>query len=335
MSYSRIRAEDQLFFLGTGQIFGLQDISIQTNFGGSPLKYIGIGNKGLNQTVNSAQYADLSLNSLFVSEDIFFQQTGSQPINCFILKKQTDISNPYSLISGYLTNYSAKYVPNQVPQINSTFRFYNNAGYINTGSLDSYSFSQLTGIQSNVYRSFNNEVADSNRINLSINEAAINRIQSFDFGISLNRLPIYNVGSRFPIRIDSIFPINVTANISFEADYSYSGVSLTDFPQNKILQNIELDVYSNRTNKLIENYYFNNMTLVSENSSINVDGNLTIIRSYLGQLFSAIDDYVPVSLWDFGFVYNSPTLSMDWGAVSSGVSGSYDFGTVNGYGIFN
>ncbi len=328
MSFSRIRSENQLFFLGTGQVLGIQDINISNNFGSSPIKYIGIGNKGLNQNINSQQYADLSLNLNFVQEDIIFQQTGSQPINCFILKTQNDINSAYSLVSGYLTNYSAKYIPNQVPQINSTFRFYNNAGYINTGNLDSYSFFQLTGIQSNGYRQFNNDIADSNYLNFTCNEINTNRVQNFDFSISLNRLPIYNIGSRFPKRIDSIFPINVQASIVFEADYNYSGVSLTDFPQNKIIQNLSLDVYSNRTNNLIENYTFFNMTLVSETPSINVDGNLTIRRDYIGNLFSQVDNYIPVSLWDFGYIISGVGYYLDFGGISQTVISGLDFGSI-------
>jgi hypothetical protein len=332
MSFFRIRAENQLFFLGTGQVLGIQDIGINNNFGNFPLKYIGIGNKGLNQTSNGQQYTDLSLNSSFISEDIIFQQTGSQPINCFILKTQDNLNNAYSLISGYLTNYSAKYIPNQVPQINSTFRFYQNAGYIGTGIIDSGAYYQLTGIQQNIYRDFNNEVADSNRINLSINEAEINRVQSFDFGISINKLPIYNIRSRFPSRIDSIYPVNVTASLSFEADSLYSGIVLTDFPQTKIIQNIKLNVFSNRTNILMENYFLQNMTLVSENSSINIDGNLIITRNYLGQLFNQTDyfDYVSIPLWDFGYVYQSPSVYLDWGNVNTAYISGYDFGTVDG-----
>jgi hypothetical protein len=328
MSFSRLRAENQLFFLGTGQILGLQDISISNSLGSFPLKYIGIGNKSINQTNNSQQYCDLTLNSSFIEEDIFIQQTGNQPINCFILKTQNDINHAYSLISGYLTNYSAKYTPNQIPQINSTFRFYNNAGYINTGNLDSYSFSQLTGIQSNNYRQFNDEIADSNYINLTCNEININRVLDFNFSISQNRLPIYNVGSRFPIRIDIIFPINVQASIIFEADENYSGISLTDFPQNKIIQNLNLDVYSNRTNKLIENYSFSNMTLVNESSSVNVDGNLSITRNYLGQLFTQINDYVPVSIMDFGMVISGVGYYLDFGFTNQSIISGLDFGSI-------
>src|SRR5258706_11233541 len=170
MAFGRIRGDNQFIFLNTGYLFGVQSYSVTPVFGNSPLKYMGMGDRNLNQIPDSAQYTDLTMSSLLIDREIILQQTGLNPINCFILKNQTEIDSAYSLISGCLSNYSSKYSPNQVPQINSTFRFFNNAGNISIPNLESYSASQLSGIASNVYPSFDGYVADSNRIVLTSEE---------------------------------------------------------------------------------------------------------------------------------------------------------------------
>lgn len=285
-NYSRIRGENQSVFIGTGMIFGINSLQISNNFGESPIKYIGLGNKDLNQSVASAQYADLSIAGSFIQEDILIQQTGTQPFNCFICQDKNNVNTYYSLVSGYVSTYNAKYATNQVPQINCNLRFYNNAGNIPQTNLDAYSSGQINSIISNIYPIFNDKVADSNYINLTLDEYNTNRVQDFSFTLGFNRLPIFNVGSRAPKKIETIFPINVTCDITFEATDGFSDATLTDFPLNKRQQNISLSVYSNRTNNIMANYSFSNFTLVSNDNSLNTEGNKIISRQYVGQLFS-------------------------------------------------
>lgn len=326
-NFSRIRPENQFVFLNTGRLFGLQSFSITDNFGAYPLKYIGLGNKGLNQTVNQNQYSELTLNSYLVHDDLLIQQTGDSPINLFILKDKNNINSSYSLLSGYLYSYSNKFSSNQIPQTSATFRFYNSCGYIPTGNLDPYSFSQLTSISSS-NETFNEEISNSNYINLTLDEYNTNRVTDFSFNININRLPIYNIGNRYPKRIDLILPINVTCQISFEPDENFT--ELNDFPNAKTLQNIEVDVFANQTGKLMFNYLFNNMTLISSNPSLSTDGNLVITRQYVGQIFSFSDGtpIIPINSWDFGFVINSPDFLLDWGFVYETPASQLDFGSV-------
>ena len=84
-NFSRIRAENQFVFLNTSLVYGINSIDISENFGNDAIKYIGIGYKPTNQSVNQAQYVDVNINSLLIQEDVFIQQSGLVPINCFIL----------------------------------------------------------------------------------------------------------------------------------------------------------------------------------------------------------------------------------------------------------
>jgi len=331
-NFSRIRAENQFVFLNTGLIYGINSLKTTDNFGDTSVKYIGIGHKSINESVNSAQYTDLSINSLLINEDVFIQQTGLQPINCFILQDPTSTRNSYSLISGYLNHYSAKYSINQPPQIAANLRFYNNVGNIPTGNLDPYSFSQISGIINSQYLPFNGDVADSNFINLTLAEYQTNRVIDYTFSIDINRLPIYNIGTRFPKKIELVFPVNITCDVTFEADENFTDVSLTDFPLNKTVQNINLQVYSNKTNLLMAGYTFQNMTLISNDRDTNIDGNLIVSRRYIGQLFG-FTDYITNAIFsintlDFGFVASGAGFYLDWGILPAPVISGMDFSTI-------
>jgi hypothetical protein len=327
MSFGRIRAENQLFFLNTGKIEGIQSYSINNNLGTYTVKYFGEGNKSLNQNVNSAQYCDISLQSYLLQEDVFISLTGDSCLNMFVLNGQND-TNTYFLVSGYMSNYSAKYSPNTIPEINSTFRFYNNVGNIPTGSLDTNTFIQLSGIQTNTYNKFNGLLANSNYINLSTNESSGNRVISFGFDMNLNRIPIYNIGYPPFKRADLVFPIDVTCDLEFEADPSFIDFSLTGFPSQEIVQNIQLDIYSHLSNSLFEQYKFYNMNLVSNEKKLNVDGNVIITRKYVGQIFSSYNVVSGLNIWDFGFVASGINFFIDWGFTSQSSSTTLDFGSV-------
>lgn len=333
-NFGRVRSDLQSVFAGTGLIYGIQNFSIDNNFGDFSLKYLGFGGKSINETVNSAQYADLTIDSYLIQQnyliqnDFFVSQTGIALNNFYILKNQYD-KNPYSLVSGCLLNYSAKYTPNTIPQANATFRFYNGAGNISTSQLDSSVTGQLSLISGNSYTNFNGAIANSNYINLNINESTGNRVLDFTFGLSINRLPIYNIGNRFPIRTDILFPINVTCELTFEADPSFIDASLSDFPINKIQQNMEVDVFSNQTNTLMSQYKFSNMTLISNKRQSNVDGNLTIARSYIGQIFGTSNgSSIIVPNLDFGFVSSGVDFFLDWGFTNQTPVTDIDWGGI-------
>ena len=326
MPFGRIKADNQLFYLNTSKLFGVQSYAIDNTLGAYTIKYLGMGSEVLNEAMNGAQYADLSLTASMIYDDIIIPQIIAPPINAFILKTPTDL-NPYSLISGYISSYSAQFSPNQIPQINTSLRFYNNAGNISTGNLDPNSLSQLSTISGSQNNAFNGLVANSNYINLSINESSGNRVLDFNFGISIDRVPIYNIGNRTPKRVDIIYPIVITCDVKFEADQSFIDSSISDFPQNKLVQNIEIDVYSNLSNSLMGKYQFVNMTMIADNPQMNVDGNLTITRKYRGYIYNYTNGVNPASAYlDFGFVYSGPGYYYDWGSVSIAATSGVDWG---------
>lgn len=284
-SLGRIRGENQLIYLGTGQLIGVQDISINQNFGNQPLNYIGIQNKNLNQIVNQEQFSDVSIDAFLINQDFFIALTGHQPVNIFILRQQSDLNENYCLVSGYLNSYSSKYVYGQIPQISTSFKFINNVGKIPTGSLDGLSYSQLTGIRGNIYSTGTNYlIPHGGSIDLSLNESTGNRVLQYSINVSVSRVPFYNIGSRFPIKTNRVFPITVNCDFSLEVGI-YSGTQLRDIPQNKQIQDVNLQINDYNGGGTICSYNFPAMELVSETYNTTVDGNTTVTKRFTKEIF--------------------------------------------------
>ena len=285
--YSRVRGDDLSVYNGTGRLLGIQDISIDSNFGNTPIIHLGYNNSSssrIRQTNNSEQYADVSINSLLLNNDPFYNLTGDQPVNFFLLRDKNNINHNYCLLSGCLNSYNLQITNSQPAQIDTSFRFFNNAGGIATGQLDSLSRTQLTGIQGTSYDFLNTGllISNGNTITLTLDEYNTERVQNITLGFNCNRVPIYAIGNKTPIRIDLIPPIEVSFNCSFEASKLFTGIELRKFPNNKKEQNIYLVIKDYSGSQNIFDYSLTNMTLISESNSVGTDGNLIINRNYIG-----------------------------------------------------
>ena len=327
--YGRIRAENQLVFLGTGQLFGVQSIDVPYNVGLTPLNYLGIGSKQLVQVQGQEQFADVSIGSVMMNSDPFIDLTGvTQPINMFILQNQNDIVNNFSLLSGYLTAYSCRYAISQPVETTAQIRFYN-VGQMNLSGLDGYSLSQLETIQTGIYVNTAQEYLFpyGGSIQLQLNEYQNNRIIDFDINIRVNRVPIYNVGERFPNRIDILYPITVNCSFSFEVG-NYSGTRLQDLPANQQTQNITLTLSDYLSNTPIKTYNFPNMTMVNESMNTTTNTSVTVKKEYVGFFFYRTPEIVIIDYLDFGNIVDAPTFSQNCGTLSSFVTVTEDWGSI-------
>ena len=280
----RIRSEDSSIYFGTGLVLGLNDISIQNNLGTSPLQYISQGNKRTFEIVNSEQYADVGINSIIINRDEFIQFTGSQPVNAYILKDKNlpNSDSNYFLISGYLSSYNSSYSIGQPPQVNTTFRFYNSAGKIQTGELNSKSKTEIQQIINNVYTGQLTGVLlpSYQTTNVTCNDGENNRILSYEISLEMNRIPVYNIGTRNPRRVELIYPIECLISYSIDASNLYSGVKLSDLPRNPQTQSISIVLNDYNSNAQIASYSFQNLNLVNESAGFSVDGNRVITKEF-------------------------------------------------------
>lgn len=281
-NFTRIRADEQLIFINTSKPIGLQSIDINNNFGLSHLNYLGIGGRKNFNIPSSEQVADVSINTIFIDSDPLIEYIQPSPINCFILKSQSDINNNFCLLSGYLSNYKSQFSIGQPIQVQGVFKFTKDAGKIDSSRLDAYSLSQLNTIQFSNYDYTGNYLCpNGNSIELTLNEALTNRVISYDLNINVNRLPTYYIGDRIPSKVDIIYPIEVSCNFSFEIG-NYNPTQLQSLPKNQQNQDIGIKLYSNDTNQFLMGYKFKNMSLISENYANSVDGNVIVTKQYIG-----------------------------------------------------
>jgi hypothetical protein len=273
--------------LGIERVVGVQSIQATQNFGLSPLSYAGIGSDAIKYIPRQEQSATLNINSYLINKDYFLQLvTGNSLSNMYLMREKSDFNTAYCLISGYFTDFTCSYNIGSVPEVNVVAVFLRDAGKIGTGSLPTEAVSQLTTISSsNIDITGSLLIPFGNNISLGIDTFSTNRLQSFTVNVISKKLPVYNMGSKFPKKIELIYPINVEANFSFEVG-AYDLPRLRNSPQSGIAKNLNLTIGDYSTNATVCNYSFSGMNLVSEQYSANVNGFVTVQQSYQTKMYS-------------------------------------------------
>ncbi len=277
---------EQIFFLQTEKVDGVQSISVENNFGGSQSVSLTMGNRFHPLNYKGPQSTTISINNLLINKDFFYDHVvGNTLVNAWILKEQTNLTDNYCFISGYCSSYSCKYSVGELPQIAAQITFIDNAGKIATGNLKGPDISQLRVIQTgNFTGHLNPKVPFGGSISLSMGDFLnTNRIQSYEINISANKIPIYNIGSQFPKRIELIYPINVECSFSFELG-QYDFTNLRDALETQAPKNLNITVRSFNTNDLIRIYSFTGLYRSTENYSTDTEGAVVANIKFVGQI---------------------------------------------------
>lgn len=339
---SRITASDQLCFLGTERIIGLQSINPSNNFAANPLIYAGAFGKRPRYIPRGEQNNIASINSTLINQDLFFNKVVSNNYhNIYLLKDINNLNNNYCLLNGYFSEYSMQYSIGNIPEINTTFISVGNAGQIPTGqfnatqmndmesiviqtlinnsddwgviedtihagnsydwglitdSIDSsedwnlddygYSFSETPYFNSSYLSQWGLKIPFGNSITLNIDDFTTNRLQEYSIDIKTNKKPIYHLGSRFPSRLELIYPIDVTCQFTFELG-NYEAKKLRDFPDKKFIKQLTLEIKSFDTNEYISSYSFNSLNLINENFENNINNNISVTQTYNTKLYGS------------------------------------------------
>lgn len=272
-----IAKEEQLVFLGTEQIPGVQDINLSYTNNSTLIKHIGMS--GCQYIPNGIPSASVDISSLLISNDQFINYTGAQGVNGFILKNRGDITNNFAFTSGYLTSYTCQCSIGQIPQINSSFVILGDVGKIGVTTYPVL-YTQLTGAASG-WSNLALKIADPGSIDLSIGSFVTNRVQDFNVNINVPRNPIYPLGSRFPNKVEINYPIEYNVSFNIEVnDYSFK--KITDYPFNETKDNITITLKDLDNQQSIISYGFSGMSLYGENYSANTDGNVRATLNYRG-----------------------------------------------------
>jgi hypothetical protein len=275
----QVRRENQYLFLGTNNIIGIQSAEISPQLGISSLKYLGMGNNPFTPFPNSEQIGKIDLEAILINQDPFINLTGNILSNIYILRNPSDFTNNYSLLSGFLTNYTCKYQINQIPTISTSFSIANDMGNFTLSELNSSQQIEMINISNGTYLTGDYNVSNAGSISLNIGEFQTNRVQSYEIIINCNKTPIYNMGNKYPTRVQLITPLDVTCSFTFEVgDYQF--IDKKNFPKFLKNTNLNLQINSAWTNIPITSYSFNNLNLIDETYNSNINNNLTSTVTY-------------------------------------------------------
>ena len=240
--------ENQNFYLNNSIISGIQGLSVSYNDNIEPSLYVDDSSR--NYFISKPIIANFNLDYILSSSDEFISFTGSLPFSGRIEYG----NNFFTFSSGYITNYSVNYRLGEYPTVNTRALILGELG--NTSGIFSYSPSTL-----------NNFIpADNYYIDLNLNEANFNRLESFSLNIEIPRVPIYTIGNYLPDEVVIKYPISI--NLSFELSLSqYNQKNITNIFTGLSERHISLSFREYNSDRKILN--FNLPSLVNAETNLN------------------------------------------------------------------
>lgn len=239
--------ENQNFYLNDSLISGLQSLSISNNnnINGS----FSVNDESKNYYVSGPIASNLELEYILSSSDRFIMYTG----DTYFSGKIQYGDNFFSFSSGFLTNYSINYKLNEYPKANVSLIVF--------GEL-----SNTSGINNNQPENINEFIVGDNcYIDLNLDEAEKNRLESLNINISVPRQPNYTINSYLPEYVLIKYPIVIDTNFGFSIS-EYVPEKVT-----KIFNNLpkkDLDVSFREYNKNESLLSFNIKDLINAESQM-------------------------------------------------------------------
>ncbi len=161
--------------------------------------------------------------------------------------------------------------------------------YFKTGDTVFFSGNHVTGITliSNsfssghtgyLYRKQTYPIVSSKGIKLDIGDARNNNLIQASINYSFPRLPIYDIGSEYPSAVYPITPTDVYCTLDFEPT-SYEIYKQSNWPETPKRNTLNFRLFD-ISGAYVDNINLGSMELVSEKSSVSVDGSLRISAEY-------------------------------------------------------
>lgn len=161
--------------------------------------------------------------------------------------------------------------------------------YFKTGDTIFFSGNYVTGITSinnsfstghtgYLYRKQTYPIVSSKGIKLDIGDARNNNLIQASINYSFPRLPIYDIGSEYPSAVYPITPTDVYCTLDFEPT-SYEIYKQSNWPESPKRNTLNFRLFD-ISGAYVDNISLGNMELVSEKSSVSVDGSLRISAEY-------------------------------------------------------
>jgi hypothetical protein len=230
------------------------------------------------------QEGSVSVNTLLIKQDYFIAYTGNSGFNGYVVRSKTNETGNFGFTSGYLTNYRCQCSVGDIPTIDATIAVFGDVGQVDYHESDvsSNDFYRMHGSSVSGLK-----IASPGTIDLNLDEFETNRVNSFDINITIPRKPIYHLGSRYPVSVETDSPIQVDCSFQFEVN-DYQTSSMRAYPCHPKATGILINFRDYETNEVITSFNFEDLLLVSETTSSPADGPVTVsatYRTYLTRAF--------------------------------------------------
>ena len=277
LKYSRLRREDQHFFLNATEVSGVQSLSVGYETNLRPIKFLGMASNP--SAIQGSQVNSVSVSTLAIGADPFIGYTGISGFNGYVLRSKTNITGNFSFTSGYLTSYNSRASIGEIPQTTVGIAVFGNVGSLNRTESAAVS-GDLLAIETSVGTSTLNIIGPEG-IELVLDDYETNRVLAYDLSINTPRIPVYTLGTKFPIGVEIGWPIEVNCAFQIEGtEYTAHTVKKAYCSPN--VKNLTIRLRAYDTKNLVTTYAFTGMYLQAENYSTSVDGNASITAKYRG-----------------------------------------------------
>lgn len=275
MGSCNLTRAEQRFYLNSGEVRGVQNLSLSYNTPSSPVKLLGVNNPVMLPA--GIAIGKVNVNSTLISNDPFINYTGDAPVTGFLVDDK-NVAKNFSFTNGYLINYTSTCAVGGVPEIGASFDILGNIGRLERNDA-AYVYDTLQNpndIATPVLH-----IVGPGSIQISSAAFPTTKILSYDLAINCAREYRSTIGSRNVFEIKSIMPLDVTCNFTLSAK-DYQASKLSNYPQSFEAADIAIAVKDFNTQETILTYNLEDMDLIGESRSATTDANATVTLAFKG-----------------------------------------------------
>ena len=250
--------------IGVHHISGISSVDLSYSNSANILKPLG-SKKGLT-TVGGATQQKLSIARHLIYDDPILSFTGSDAMSGQIVYG----GNAYGFSSGFLDSYSVNCAVGSVPKVNASISIFDELQ--SGGAIEDFSSNQVSI-----------HIPSQGSISITCDNSTTNRVIGFDYSITANRKPHFSIGSKTPVSVELIAPLEFAAQVQIEVDEAFPENSF-NFLSNRENKSVSFDI-DGRDGQDIQALTIPNATLVSESISASDKGSTILNLNYIGHGF--------------------------------------------------
>jgi len=279
MGYFRNNYGDQDIYISGQKLRGVQSTDASFSIPFEPIKVAGVGY--LDNTINSNLEGSVSVNRYVVSNEDPITGFFTQPISGHL--RYGTGNNPliFSFHRGQINSYSSSCSVGGVPELNFEISAYGNIG---------------SGVSTGIEQPNNETIAIARPGDIifeGVSGQSTNRIQSYNYEISVPRTPIYVLGSGFePAYFNIDYPIEI--NLSFDMDVDdLQSEDMHDLVCNQPKNDISITLSGCNLNNFLRKFILPNPIFLGVDYSSSIDNDLSATIRYKSYI-NNINDIAPL-----------------------------------------